>query len=238
MIDNKRVLALIPARGGSKGLPGKNLRPLLGKPLIAWSIELGLSCKYTDAVVVSTDDPNIAREAARLGADVPFMRPTELASDTASTMDVLLHSLDELEKADRLFDIVVLLEPTSPLRDLSDVTGALEKLVNMRGIESVVGVARVESSHPSYLFRIASGLLSPYQGVQPTGLRRQELDELYFLEGSVYASYVASLRTQRSFYHAHTAPWIVSWYKSLEIDDLAGLIAVEALLAAQRDGRI
>lgn len=238
MIDGKRVLALIPARGGSKGLPGKNLRPLLGKPLVGWSVEQGKGCPEIDAVVVSTDDPATAEAARRFGAEVPFMRPPELATDTASSIDVVLHALDTLAAAGSRYDILVLLEPTSPLRESSDISGALAKLIGTAGAESVVGVARVESMHPSFLYRLEGDWMRPYHGVQPTGLRRQELETLYFLEGSVYVSTVEALRARRGFYHEHTVPWIVPRYKSLEIDELSDFIAVEALLAARVEGRL
>jgi CMP-N,N'-diacetyllegionaminic acid synthase len=238
MIAGKSVLALIPARGGSKGLPGKNLRPMLGRPLIGWTIEEAGACAEIDATVVTTDDPAIAEVASHLGAEVPFMRPPELATDTASSIEVVLHALDALAGMGRSFDILVLLEPTSPLREPLDISGALGRLVGKPAVDSVVGVARVEGVHPAYLYRIEDGLLRPYGGVQPTGLRRQELESLYFLEGSVYASFVAALRARRSFYHERTAPWVVARYKSLEIDELSDFIAVEALLAARREGRL
>lgn len=238
MIAGKRVLALIPARGGSKGLPGKNLRPLLGKPLIGWTIEQAAACAELDARIVSTDDPAIAETAKRLGAEVPFQRPAALATDTASSVDVVLHALDTLKQSGREFDLVVLLEPTSPLREPSDISGALARLANSPEIDSVVGVAAAESRHPAFLYRIENGLLRPYAGAQPTGLRRQDLEKLYFLEGTVYASRIAALRAKRSFYHERTAPWPVARYKSLEIDELSDLIAAEALLAARREGRL
>ena len=238
MIAGKSVLGLVPARGGSKGLPGKNLRPMLGKPLLAWTIECAAACPAVDAVVVSTDDAAIADTAIGLGAEAPFLRPAGLATDTASSIDVVLHALDTLATGGRVFDIVVLLEPTSPLREVSDIAGALDRLVGAPAVESVVGVARVENVHPAFLYRLTEGQLRPYTGAQPTGLRRQDLDPLYFVEGSVYASFVAALRAKRSFYHERTAPWVVARYKSLEIDELSDFIAVEALLAARREGRL
>lgn len=238
MIAGKKVLALIPARSGSKGLVGKNLRPLLGKPLIGWSVEHARACPEIDLIVVSTDDQKIADAAVQFGALAPFLRPPELASDTASSIDVVLHALDHLETAGHVFDIIVLLEPTSPLREPSDIAGALTTLVTTPGVESVVGVAQVENVHPAYLYRLDGDFLCPYLAEQPTGLRRQSLDPLYFLEGSVYASTVSAFRARRSFYHDRTAPWLVSRYKSLEIDELSDLITAEALMAARIEGRL
>ena len=237
MINCKRVVAIIPARSGSKGLPGKNVRELCGKALIAWSIEQGLACEYIDKVLVSTDSEEIANIAARHGASIPFLRPKALAGDETSTMDVLLHALDHLSSTGELYDYVVLLEPTSPLRDVADIAGALELLVGSECAESVVGVSKAEASHPSFLFAVQDGLLHPMTGSQPTGLRRQDLKEnFYYLEGSIYVSGVPSLRNNKSFYHDATAPWLVERYKAIEIDELSDFIVVEALMNAKFKG--
>lgn len=237
MINGKNVLAIIPARAGSKGIPGKNVRDLCGKPLIAWSIEQGLACEYVDTVLVSTDSEEIAATAVRYGASVPFRRPALLAGDAASSVEVLFHALDYLASKGELFEYVVLLEPTSPLRDLTDIVGALELLDTVDYIESVVSVAKSEASHPSFLFIVQDGLLQPMSGSQPIGLRRQDLKEdFYYLEGSVYVSSVVSLRENKGFYHLGTAPWIVDRYKSIEIDDLSDFIVTEALMKAKLKG--
>lgn len=129
MIKGKRVLGLVPARGGSKGLPGKNLRLMCGKPLIGWTIEQGMASKYIDRLVVSSDSTEIAKIALKHGAEVPYLRPPELASDTASSASVILHALDYLACQEDFYDLIVLLEPTSPLRDVSDIDGAIELCV-------------------------------------------------------------------------------------------------------------
>lgn len=238
MIDSAKVLALVPARGGSKGLPNKNILPLAGKPLIAWSIEQAKASATVDAVVVTTDSEAIAACARTYGARVPFMRAAELASDAASSIDVVVDALDRLEQGGERFDIVVLLEPTSPLRDVSDIDGAVRRLVGTPGAESVVGIAMVEGAHPAFLMRESGAFLEPYASRPPTGVRRQDLEPLFHLEGSVYASYVPALRARRSFYHDRTVGWRVSRYKALEIDELPDLIACEALLAARDAGRM
>ncbi|HEX2616790.1 MAG TPA: acylneuraminate cytidylyltransferase family protein, partial [Flavobacteriales bacterium] len=151
-----RVLYLIPARGGSKGLPGKNIRPLLGRPLIAWTIATALEAaqRRNGRVVVSTDDAAIAEVARAHGAEVPFMRPAELAGDTASSMDVVLHALRTLTAEGDAFDLVCMLEATSPQRDADDVVGAIDRLAGSPEAESIVGVCRSESGHPSFLARM------------------------------------------------------------------------------------
>lgn len=238
MINGKKVLAIIPARGGSKGLPGKNIKMVSGKPLIAWSIEHGLNCPEVDTTIVSTDDSEIARVAKEFGAEVPFLRPDFLANDTASSIDVILHAIDFLKDQDQHFDIIVLLEPTSPLREVSDISGALKKLVQTPTLGSVVGVSQAESVHPAFLYKEQEGMLKPYLDKQPNNLRRQDLEELYYLEGTVYVSLIDVLRSKKGFYHEQTAGWVVPRYKSFEVDELVDLICVEALMTARQQGKI
>lgn len=230
MKNNWKVLCLVTARGGSKGLPGKNIRPLLGKPLIAWSIDAGLRAASADALVVSTDDEGIALAACAAGARVPFRRPAELAGDTSSSIDVVLHAIDWLAAAGEHYDVVVLLEPTSPLRESADIEAALELMAGQHA-GAVVSVCRAESAHPAFMYRCDdNGRLQPFLERQPTGLRRQEIEPLYFLEGTVYASRIDALRARRSFYHEDTVGYEVPRWKSLEIDELDDFLMVEALL--------
>ena len=182
MISDRKVLVLVPARGGSKGLPGKNIRSLCGRPLIQWSIDTALACDEIDAVVVSTDDEQIAAVSAAAGAEVPFLRPPALAVDTASSIDVVIHALDFLERNGRVFDIVLLLEPTSPLREVADIQVALQRMVDT-GAAAIVSVCRAESTHPAFMFRTTSqGRLDPFMSASPTGVRRQEIESLFYLE--------------------------------------------------------
>jgi N-acylneuraminate cytidylyltransferase/CMP-N,N'-diacetyllegionaminic acid synthase len=158
------------------------------------------------------------------------MRPVALAADTASSIDVVLHAIDWLAAANESYDVVVLLEPTSPLRESADIEAALELLASSSA-GAVVSVCRAESVHPAFMYRRdAGGCLQPFLDRQPTGLRRQEIEPLYFLEGTVYASRVDELRDRRSFYHDGTVGYEVPKWKSLEIDDLDDFLMVEALL--------
>ena len=151
-LSKNKVLAVIPARGGSKGLPGKNLRPLHGKPLLHHSVERALQAPCVLTVVVSTDDLHIAESGVLAGAQVPFMRPPELAGDTASSIDVLLHCLDWYEEEGQPFDIVTMIEPTSPLREISDIEEGIKMLIS-NGYGSVVSVCESEGEHPSFSYR-------------------------------------------------------------------------------------
>ena len=239
MTEKKRVLAIIPARGGSKGLPGKNTLPLCGKPLIAWSIEQALACPEVDTVIVSTDSQSIADISKSYGAEVPFLRPKQLSSDSASSIDVVIHAIDYMKEHGLEYELVTLLEPTSPLRESSDISGAINCLFKTQDVESIVGVSLVEAVHPSYLYRKEEGFLRAYLGEYPkSDLRRQDLDTLYFLEGSVYVSRINSMYAKRSFYHEATAPWVVPRYKSFEVDEAADLIIIEAVITARQEGRI
>ncbi|TOA20395.1 CMP-N-acetlyneuraminic acid synthetase, partial [Vibrio parahaemolyticus] len=141
MLDSKKVIAVIPARGGSKRLPGKNTKQLGGKPLIAWSIEAAKKSKYIDRVIISTDCKDIAEVARRYDGDVPFLRPQELAGDTAGTNGVILHVLDQIDES---FGYVVLLQPTSPLRSTEDIDQLLESFDEKT--EGVVSVCPCEHS--------------------------------------------------------------------------------------------
>ncbi|WP_306591081.1 cytidylyltransferase domain-containing protein [Geothrix sp. 21YS21S-4] len=231
MIHGKIVLAVIPARGGSKGLPGKNIRPVAGKPLLAWSIEAGLQSRYVDYLVVSTDSPEIAAVAESHGAEAPFLRPDSLASDTAGHAEVMLHALDWMEVNRNVqADYLVMLEPTSPLRDAKDVDLALEVIEARQENGSLVGVCRTEAAHPAFLCQLENGFVRPFNSERFVFKRRQELDNLYFFEGSIYISKVSLFRTQRSFYHEWTVPFEVPKWKSFEVDDVVDLLLIERLL--------
>jgi CMP-N,N'-diacetyllegionaminic acid synthase len=233
MIEGKRVLALVPARGGSKGLPGKNLRALAGQPLVAWPVKAALASVMVDKVIISTDDPAIAAAAQAAGATVPFMRPPALASDTASSMDVVRHAIDSLRASGESFDYVVMLEPTSPLTEGSDVDAALQRLHTSRSVaDAIVGICKVEATHPEYDVRKSTqGVITPYAVPDFKSLRRrQEIEELYFLEGSLYISAVPEFLSKGSFYHERTMGYEVPREKSLEVDELVDFICIEAII--------
>lgn len=233
MIDGKRVLALIPARKGSKGLPLKNIRPLAGKPLLAWPIEAARACPLVDRVLISTDDPEFAEIAVSYGADAPFLRPKELASDTAPSIDFILHALGQMEAAGEPYDYLVLLEPTSPLTTSKDISNALEQLHANRNIaDSIVGVSQMVSTHPAFaVIRRANHSLRPYESDSFSDLpRRQDTQEVLALDGSLYISDTASLHRTRAFCHDRTLGFETARYQALEVDDLVDFICIEAIL--------
>ena len=232
MINNELVIGIIPARSGSKGLPGKNTKEFCGKPLIAWSIEAGLASQYIDEVVVTTDSEVIAKIAQNFGASVPFIRPAELAGDSSSTIDVIRHVLDfYTHNLNKEFGYTVLLEPTSPLRTHDDIDGAINKLKQNSDATSIVGICKTESQNPAFLVKKdIKNFIVGYENPGMKVLRRQDIGDVYFFEGSVYVSKTSSLLDGNTFYHNKTLGYEFPKWKSIEIDDLDDFIMAEALM--------
>lgn len=238
MIAGKRVLTLIPARSGSKGLPNKNIRNLLGKPLLAWPIEAARGSVYVDRVILSTDSQEYADIGQKYGAEVPFLRPDELASDTAPSIDFILHAIDTLEAAGDHYDILVLLEPTSPMTEASDVDAALEALVARPELTAAVGVSAMETQHPAFsvLRDPQNGRIAPLQGGDFGALpRRQDLEPVFALDGSFYLSTIDALREKRGFCHDATMGVPTERHKALEVDDLIDFLCIEAIMQHRAD---
>ncbi|PFG45498.1 N-acylneuraminate cytidylyltransferase [Vibrio sp. ES.051] len=214
MIHGKKVIALIPARGGSKRLPRKNTLPLNGKPLVGWSIEAAQNCSYIDKVIVSTDDQEIADIALQFGANVPELRPVELANDTATTASVMLYTLDKFA-ADA--DIVVLLQPTSPLRTAQHIDEALS-LFHQKDAESVVSLTPCE--HPPLWSNTLPCNGSMGSFIRPDALQRsQDLGDFYRINGAVYIFDVKTLRQKGEIrYTEHSFAYIMPNQYSLDID--------------------
>ena len=215
-----KALALVNARGGSKGVPRKNARPLLGKPLIAWSIEAGLAAERVTSLVVSTDDPEIAGVARRHGARVPFMRPVELATDEALQIDTIRHAVGFLESRGELYDVVLILQPTAPLRQPEDVDGALA-LLETSGADSVISVCDVGSRHPLLCYRAgADGTLSPLLPSDPRGVQRQGFDPVLCRNGAIYAMRRDVVMEDNRLFGARTVGYLMPEERSFNIDTL------------------
>lgn len=230
MIDGRKVLALIPARGGSKGLPGKNIRPLCGKPMIAWTIEKARKSRFLDEIMVSTDSAEIAEIARTYGASVPFLRPAELASDTASTLDVVIHALDHLGKEGKTFDWLVMLEPTSPLREDDDIDHMLQSLLARQDEwDAIVSVGEVHE-HPSIVKRIENGRVMPFCPSVPLTFRRQDNEKAFFPYGVAYISKIPSLLSQRTFYPERCGSYQIKRYQCYEVDDLHDFTCIESIM--------
>lgn len=228
-----RTLALIPARAGSKGVPGKNIRTLAGKPLIAWTIEAALASRHIDRVVVSSDGADILAAARDWGAETPFVRPTELARDDTPGIDVVLHALAQLPG----FDWVVLLQPTSPLRLAADIDAAIEtcREANAPACVSVT----MPSKSPYWMYTLAGdGRMCPLieQASLPT--RRQDLPAVYALNGAVYVARVDWLERTRSFLTAETVAYTMLPERSIDIDTELDFRVAELVMSESRNDRV
>lgn len=215
-LDGAYVLGMINARGGSKGIPRKNIRPLLGKPLIAWTIEVAKQARYLDRVIVSTEDEEIAAVALRHGAEIPFMRPAELAGDTSLQFDTIRYNLERLESDGPRIDIVVLLQPTSPMRTPGDVEGCLE-LMTTTNADTVITVAELHQFHPMGIWQRGDGTeLKPYYKTELAGYNRQVMGPLYWRTGSVYAMRREVILRKRAIYGDKVHGYLVneprSWF--------------------------
>lgn len=223
-----RILGLILARGGSKRLPGKNVRPLAGKPLIAWSIEAARACGAILDVVVSTDDAAIAEVARQHGARVPFLRPPALADDSSTSADAALHALRWLrEQEARHFDAVILLEPTSPLRAGTDLPGVADLLARRWDeTDAVVTVGRVQLEQPAVMKRMdADGRLAPWSAAAEA-----DAPVAWFPYGVAYAVKTEALERFRTFYPPRVLGYTIERWQNYEVDDLFDFLCVEAVM--------
>ena len=235
----KNILGFVPARGGSKGLPGKNIRPLCGKPLIAWTIGQALSSRLLTRVIVSTDDAKIARAARRFGADLPFMRPLSLATDRAPMSDAMVHALEHYKKLGEEFDFIVLLEPTSPLRKENDIDNAISLLLkNEKKADSVISLGEVHTAHPAIVKKIHKGQIVPYLSCSKIVQRRQDLPSAYFPFGVAYVVKVKEFLATRTIYQKRSLPYLIERWQNFEIDDLCDFLSIEAILKKRLKGKI
>jgi CMP-N,N'-diacetyllegionaminic acid synthase len=212
-----KALFIIPARGGSKGLPGKNIKSLNGKPLIVYSIEAALQCKIKGDVIVSTDDEAISKIAAQNGASVPFMRPAAISTDTASGMDVIFHASDFMKGKGSEYDIVVLLQPTSPLRTHIDIENAFD-LLEQKKAGAVVGVSKPDH-HPLWSNVLPENkFMGDFMRPEVKGKQRQELPEYFQINGAIYIGKTSYIRKQNGFLGNETIAYVMPQERSVDID--------------------
>ena len=226
------TLGVITARSGSKGFKDKNIRELSGKPLMAYTIENALKCQYIDKVMVSTDSDIYAAIAKKYGAEVPFLRSDKNSTDRAKSMDVLLEVLDEYEKRGYMFESIVSLQPTSPLRTWQNIDEAFQLFYDKRA-DSVVSVCECEHSP------LLSGILPSDLNMSgfiksENNLRRQDLAKYYRLNGAIYISNVDRLRQLQSFYGEKSYAYIMGWNESVDIDSEQDFDYAEFLLNRQK----
>ena len=213
-----RVLAIVPARGGSKGVPRKNVLPLAGRSLLDRTAQAARESVRVDRIVLSTDDEDIAAEGRRAGIDVPFMRPADLASDDAPMLGVVKHAIAEVAKGGWVPEYVVLLQPTSPLRRGKQVDDAVSLLVSS-GADSVVTVVEVPKHlSPDYVMKIEDGVLHPFLPEGATLTRRQDVRPAFYRDGTVYAFRRDTIDRCGNIYGERCLPLVIDANESLSID--------------------
>lgn len=213
MIDGKTVLAIIPARGGSKGVPRKNIRELGGKPLIAWTIEEAKKSKYIDRLILSSDDQEIIEVAKSFGCEVPFVRPAELALDETPGIEPVLHAIEMLPG----YDIVVLLQATSPFRKVEDIDGCIRHCMDSDAT-ATVSVTEVEQN-PYWMYTIdTAGKMAPLILKDTFYTRRQDLPAVYILNGAIYVARSEWLCKQKTFMAEKTLGFVMPQDRSTDID--------------------
>jgi N-acylneuraminate cytidylyltransferase len=214
MIGGKRVLAIIPARGGSKGVPRKNIRQIAGKPLIAWTIEEAKKSRYIDCIVLSTEDREIADVAKAWDCEVPFLRPVELAQDETPGIEPVIHIINNLQDQ---YDYIVLLQPTSPLRRVDDIDGCIDHM-RKHHAPLCVTVCEVEKS-PYWMYETDDSChLIPVISDRHLLLRRQDMPIVYSLNGAVYAGEASYVKRIRTFLTNETIAYVMPKERSLDID--------------------
>jgi CMP-N-acetylneuraminic acid synthetase len=226
-----RTLAIVPARGGSKGIPRKNITLLLGKPLLAYTAETALAAKSLTRVVLSTEDEEIACIGRQWGLEVPFMRPSELARDETPTLPVLQDVVRKLESVGDCFDAVFTLQPTTPLRRADDIDGAIE-LLERTGADSVISFVDVGEKHPARMKFIAPDgrAMDPPFGEQFEGQRRQDLPKLYLREGSIYVTRRSVLMEENSVKGRDCRAWLIPEERACNIDTPFDMFLAEQML--------
>ncbi len=236
MINGNRILSIITARGGSKGIPHKNIIPILNKPLIGYTIEEAKKSIYIDTIIVSTDDPKIAEVTESYGVPVPFLRPVEIARDTSSSEDAVTHSIQWLkDNRNDIYQTFILLQPTSPLRRKEHIDEAIYKYTNTPEATSLISVTQVKQ-FPWWMKTITpDGFLQNFIGDQTRNTRRQDLPELFIPNGAIYISDVALFLTSGSFTAGNTLPFLMSEEDSTDIDDHFDIKLAELLLQERQN---
>ncbi|WP_333860845.1 acylneuraminate cytidylyltransferase family protein [Clostridium sp.] len=215
---NKSFLAIIPARSGSKGIVDKNIKEMNDKPLMAYTIESCIRSKIFEDIIVSTDSKKYAKIAEKFGASVPFLRPKELSTDTASNHDVILHVLDKMKKIGKYYDYTVLLQPTSPLRNENHILESVDKLLSFNA-NSVVGMCEVD--YPSGINVILdSNMRLDFLFDDSKNRRRQDIKREYRINGAIYICRTSYFLKYKSFYKEKSYPYIMDKISSIDIDDM------------------
>lgn len=227
MLNNKKVYAVIPVRGGSKGIPKKNLYKIEGLSLLERTIILAKKCSYIDRVFVSTDDQEMYDISKKYEVNTPRLRPSHLATDTAKTVDVVLDLMDELSIED---SYIILLQVTSPLRKSDDFENLFKIFEeNINNCDAIVSLTEFDDPHPNKIQKIENGFVKSYLGVESM-VPRQELPKVYRLNGAFYMTSTEILKKYHTFVPEKTIPFVMPEERSLNLDNKYDLYLLEALL--------
>ena len=225
MIKGYRILAMIPARGGSKGIKDKNIFPLNGKPLITYTIEAAKKSRYIDEIIVSTDSKKIADIASQVGANVPFMRPSEIAQDKSQIIDSAIYTINFMKQNNKEYDIFVLLQPTQPLRTYDDIDRAIEIFFEDIDKRDLVSISEVDD-HPILIRQIdENGSVKKLIDTNST-VRRQDMPTYYRVNGCIYINWIGKINIDTSF-NDNELPYIMPKERSVDIDELSDLAVAE-----------
>jgi N-acylneuraminate cytidylyltransferase/CMP-N,N'-diacetyllegionaminic acid synthase len=232
-ISRPSVLALIPARGGSKGFENKNIKILHQKPMIGYTLDCAksaLNSGVIDKIIVSTDSPEIANVVNDLGYRVPFMRPAHLATDDATQMDVIMHAMEWSEENDKKYDYLLYLQPTSPLREPQDIKNAV-RLLNEKQANAIVSVTRISDHHPLWMNTLPEdGDLKDFLRPEIKNTNRQELPEYYRLNGAIFIARWDYLKQNKDWYQENCFAYIMPEERSVDIDSEVDIAVAEFLL--------
>ena len=223
MFQGKKIIAVIPARGGSKGFPRKNIQELSGKPLVAWSIGSAQASKLLDHFVVTTDDVTISKVSEEWGAQV-ICRPSELATDTANIESALFHALEKMEGN---WDLIVLLQPTSPLRLGQDIDDCIRTMFE-KNAPAAISVCEPQKS-PYWMYKVSEEARMSPVAAEIDAVRRQDLPKVYSLNGAVYVAEIEWLKSNGRFMSADTAAHIMPIFRSVDIDSELDLVIAESI---------
>ena len=225
-----KILGVIPARGGSKGVPRKNIYPILGKPLIAYTIEAALNCSLINDLVVSSEDNEIRNIAIQFGAKAPFIRPKDLATDLSLAIPTIQHAVVEMETINSIkYDVVIMLQPTAPLRTSDDLTQSIHMLLNSDA-DSVISIVNVDNWHPMKMKKFNNGLLEDYEKPPMENPPRQILPDVYINNGAIYATMRDVLMNENSFKGKKCLGYEMPQEKSVNIDNMIDIISAEYYL--------
>jgi CMP-N,N'-diacetyllegionaminic acid synthase len=230
MINGKKVLVILPARGGSKGLPGKNGRPLQGRPLLAWTIDAAKGSRFVDKVLLSSDSQELIEIAKRFGADAPFVRPESLSGDLAKQEDAILHAMAWVESTEGAYDYIMMLTATNPLRTAADIDAAVERMVAEPRARAVMTVIECEHSPLFANVLPPDGNMDNFVPEEYRLKNRQELPKYYRICGSVCLSEWEHFKKHRSFVTPETYALVTSARSGLDIDGLGDFMLAETYL--------